>query len=481
MQFASARPTLSLRTLALLASVTSTLLFDSTFFRALAAGRDPHALSTWWFVAAVAIALTAILTAILLIALQRPIAKALLALLFLGSAVTGYYVGAYGIYLDPGMMRNVLHTDVREAFELVSLSMLASVALLAGVPIALLAWIRIAPSSRRDALVVRPLLALLSLAIAVAALLTVGRSFASLMRNSPDVRYLATPLNYLWSLPVAAFADEKTVIKPRAPVGLDAHRASRANARPAFVVLVIGEAARAANWQLDGYARETTPELAARNDVINFPNATSCGTSTEASLPCLFAPFGRAHAERARASESLLDVAQRAGIDVLWRDNQSGCKSVCAGVRSELIDAKSAPQACRDGQCYDEGLLEGFDAVVAHAAQRDALLVLHQKGSHGPGYFRRYPPAFRRFAPACEARDLTDCTPGSIVNAYDNTIAYTDHVLAQTIALLAREDATRDAALLYVSDHGESLGEDGLYLHGLPWAIARLASAPHLA
>src|SRR5262245_19547532 len=255
--------------LALLASVAFVVLYNLSFLRTFAVGRDPHVFFTWWLVIAVAIALTAIQTAMLLFVLQRPTAKPLLAVLFVANAAVGHFIRAYGIYLDPSMMSNVLHTNVDEALELISPSLIANVVLLGGVPIVLLAWIRIAPSSLRDALVVRPLYAILAVGIAVVVLLTVGRSFESLMRNSPDIRHLATPLNYLWSLPVAELKDRSSSSKPLTVIGLDAHRARSANARPVLMVLVIGEASRAANWQLDGYTRATTPELAARNDLIN--------------------------------------------------------------------------------------------------------------------------------------------------------------------------------------------------------------------
>ena len=132
---------------------------------------------------------------------------------------------------------------------------------------------------------------------------------------------------------------------------------------------------------------------------------------------------------------------------------------------------------CSDGRCLDEGLLVGLNERLAAARAVNGrpatqLLVLHQLGSHGPAYFRRYPPAFAHFTPACENDDLQKCTREEIVNAYDNSLRYTDHVLGSLIATLQRNEAEVDSALIYVSDHGESLGERNLYLHGLPWFIA---------
>jgi lipid A ethanolaminephosphotransferase len=238
------------------------------------------------------------------------------------------------------------------------------------------------------------------------------------------------------------------------------------------MVLVVGETARAANWGLNGYARQTTPELA-QLPVINFPDVTSCGTNTEVSVPCMFAPVGRRDydAARIRGSESLLHVLARAGVAVLWRDNQSGCKGVCEGLPQEEIVKLDPPGLCSDGRCLDEALLAGLDERLA-TAKGTQLLVLHMLGNHGPSYFRRYPPAFERFKPACTKDDLQLCSREEVVNAYDNALLYTDHVLARVIAKLHGAAARVDSALLFVSDHGESLGENNLYLHGMPYAIA---------
>jgi lipid A ethanolaminephosphotransferase len=243
------------------------------------------------------------------------------------------------------------------------------------------------------------------------------------------------------------------------------------------LVLVVGETARAANFSLLGYTRPTTPELE-KLDVIAFRNVTSCGTSTEVSVPCMFSPFGRADYDerRIRNSEGLLDVLVRAGYAVKWLDNQSGCKGVCrgAGVEYRKLDAKSAPDLCEGDECHDGILVRGLEAELASVARnpaRDTVIVLHMMGNHGPAYFRRYPPGFRRFTPDCATAELRKCTRDQVVNAYDNAIAYTDHVLAGLVEML-RADSAIDTALIYVSDHGESLGENGLYLHGLPYSVA---------
>jgi lipid A ethanolaminephosphotransferase len=211
--------------------------------------------------------------------------------------------------------------------------------------------------------------------------------------------------------------------------------------------------------------------------VINFGAVQSCGTNTEVSLPCMFAPVGRRdyNEQRIRGSQSLMHVLARAGVDVHWRDNQSGCKGVCDGLSSENVRSSNPPGLCSDGQCLDEALLADLDRRLDRLqAQRSGtqLLVLHMLGNHGPSYFRRYPPAFERFKPACQNDDLQRCSQQEIVNAYDNALLYTDHLLASLVTRLQQRSQRLDAVMVYVSDHGESLGENRLFLHGIPYAIA---------
>jgi lipid A ethanolaminephosphotransferase len=238
------------------------------------------------------------------------------------------------------------------------------------------------------------------------------------------------------------------------------------------MVVVVGETARAANFSLNGYARETNPELAARG-VINFEQASSCGTATAVSVPCMFQNVGRDGYKDSMANsrEGLLDVLQRAGVGVLWRDNNSGCKGACVREPYEDVSHIEVDAMCDPGECHDEVLLNGLQAYL-DSLNHDAVIVLHMKGSHGPAYYKRYPAAFEKFTPVCKSNQLDRCQQAEIVNAYDNSLLYTDHVLAKTIDLLQHNSQRLDTGMLYLSDHGESLGENGIYLHGLPYAMA---------
>ena len=448
---------------------------------------------TWGYALALLLMLVAVNFLLLSLVCTRRSVKPVLALLLVGTALASHFMQSYGAYLDPSMMRNVLRTDVAEARELFSVPLLLTLLLQAVLPLLWLWRVQVAPRPWPRAVAWRLGSMAGALLLLVGALLAVFQPFASAMRNHKELRYLATPANYLWSTGVVLAAQARGAAQPRQPLGLDAHAGPVATQRqrPLLVVLVVGETARAANWGLNGYVRQTTPELAAlaaqngqagAGTLLNFPQVTACGTNTEVSLPCMFAPVGRRHHDEAhiRGSQSLLHVVARAGVAVHWRDNQSGCKGVCEGLPQDEVASLQLPGLCSEGHCKDEGLLHGLEQRLALAARPPAagqpapaqLLVLHMLGNHGPSYFRRYPPAFARFQPACGFDDLQKCSRDEIVNAYDNALLYTDHVLASAVAQLQAAAGTVDSVLLYVSDHGESLGENHLYLHGLPYAIA---------
>ena len=400
-------------------------------------------------------------------------------MLFCVSAAFGaYFMMAYGVVIDQTMMVNTLQTDVRETRDLLNWRLLATVLVLAGLPCVLL-WrqhIRLQSTTRQVLSNVAALLATCALLVLVVMLFF--QSIASVMRNYPHVRYLINPLNSFYALgSVAAkpFQRNESVVLP---LGQDAKLGAgyAGQVKPPLLLLVLGETARSANFAVNGYDRPTTPELAKEN-VASQRNAWSCGTSTAASVPCMFSNFGRAaYDSRPVNYEGLLDVLQHAGLAVLWLDNQSGCKGVCDRIPSADTSQLKAPGLCDGGECLDEVMLLGLDERIAGLpAERRAkgvVVVMHQMGSHGPAYYKRSPPAFKKFLPECTDNALQSCGREALVNAYDNSIAYTDHILGSAIQWLKTQEMHSAPALLYLSDHGESLGENNLYLHGMPYSVA---------
>lgn len=186
----------------------------------------------------------------------------------------------------------------------------------------------------------------------------------------------------------------------------------------------------------------------------------------------MFSSLGREKftIEDAKSQPGLIETLKTAGFHMLWRNNNSGCKDVCNAIPNETVGPPR--KQFYDGNLpTDDVLLEGLDPWL-DAIDRPSVLWLHMRGSHGPAYFRRYPPEFERFKPTCQDTRFSKCTVESVVNAYDNTILYTDHVLAELIARLKSRAPTLSTAIVYVSDHGELLGENNMYLHGAPYAFA---------
>ncbi|WP_026817275.1 phosphoethanolamine transferase [Arenimonas composti] len=462
------RPLLSVEALAVAASLFFALTANTAFWRAVAAGGAMP-----WRLAVAAFVMVFAGHALLLGALlARPWAKPLLALLVVVTAAASFYTQAYGVYLDADMLLGTLHTEWAESRELLTPGLAWHLLVFAGLPCLLLGRIRLVRRAPARALLVRA-----GFLAAMAALLAAGAAFgfkdlSALVRNHREVRYLVTPANYVYGLGQLAFAGAATGDTPLQVVAPDARRVAPAVARrPRLLVMVVGETVRADHWGLNGYARQTTPRLA-RRSLVNFGDVQACGSSTEVSLPCMFSPYGRRDydAARIRGSQSVLHVLDRVGVDVRWRDNQTGCKGVCRGLRYETVSPDADPALCDGLHCLDGMLLRDLP-LQPDAGGGDRVVVLHMLGNHGPSYFQRYPPAFRRFLPACETAELGDCSGEQIVNAYDNALLYTDHVLDGLIDRLETVDGF-DTALLYVADHGESLGESGLYLHGVPWPVA---------
>lgn len=436
----------------------------------------------WGFAAAFALMIAAATVALLTLAAWPRVLRVWCSVWVLVAAFSAHYMATYHVVIDTSMIVNVFQTDAREVRDLLSLRMLFTVLLIAGPalwwiwrkPVAFGPWL---VQLGRNALMVA-----VSLVVVVAAVWLVFQDFSSTMRNHKHVRFLINPLNSAFALVDMAWLQGKQRPAGLQAIGQDAKLGASyvAPDKPLLLVLVLGETARAKNFALNGYERATTPELSAllsKSELVNFPQVQSCGTSTAESLPCMFAHLGRsAYADRPANYENLLDVLQRAGLAVFWLDNQSGCKGLCDRVPSANTSESGHPQWCEGGECLDEVMLDKLDerlaALPAERRAKGVVLVMHQMGSHGPAYFKRSPAGLKPFSPECRSINLQDCARQDVVNAYDNSVVYTDHFLGQTIAWLNQRQNRASAAMLYVADHGESLGENNLYLHGLPYAMA---------
>ena len=401
--------------------------------------------------------------------IQKPTIGALLLI----GAMASYFISKYGIYVDSEMIRNAMQTDHAEATDLMGASFAGWMLALFCIP-ALLLWrtnVAYTAYGFKSALLHLRMPAI-CLIIMFATLWSGMQEFAPFYRNHREVRHMITPYNAI----AAVIKYTRTDLLPKPAkqmhIASPSYHAPRAQDAPRnVVVLVVGETARAANFSLGGYERETNPELQNRNDIVYFDQFTSCGTHTAYSLPCMFSSLSRKNfsLDKFSQNDDLMSLVAGAGVTSIWVDNNSGCKGVCNGMEivREADLAKNYPQHCQSGECYDGALVEALKTALKRKG--DLFIVLHQKGSHGPLYHKRVPAEFAQFQPVCHQADLGKCSDQEITNAYDNTILYTDHVLNGLIEALGQEQS---AALFYSSDHGESLGEKGMYLHGAPYMLA---------
>ena len=428
---------------------------------------------------AFALVIASLVAALLFIFSWRWTLKPAITVLLLLAAFSTYYMLMYGVVVNTSMVLNVFQTDYKEARDQMSWGLLITVILIAILPAI---WIWQQPMIRlgfMQQLTRNISFFAISFLVALGTLQLVFQDFASLMKSHTEMRYQINPLNSLYGVLRLTVLADRVSKGPPQPLGIDAsitHGKSGEDQRPPLLVFVLGETARSQNFSLNGYSRLTNPSLA-REDVTSFTRVKSCGTSTAESVPCMFSHLGRADfLNRENEFENMLDVLQHAGYAVLWIDNQSGCKAQCDRIPNINTSNLKIPTHCKTGECRDTVMLERIDDEISKLPidrrMRGTVVVLHQMGSHGPAYFKRTRDEFKEFKPECADASLSQCNRDEIVNAYDNTILFTDYFLSRVIGWLKTQEKTNVTAMLYVSDHGESLGEKNMYLHGLPYSVA---------
>jgi len=400
--------------------------------------------------------------------------RLLISLFILVSAAAQYFIMTFGVVIDRSMIANIIDTTPAESFALASTKMVLTL-LLSGLLALIIAWwVRVKkPLNAWRGVALRVTsLGISGLLIVLIALLFY-KDYASMFRNNKELVKSLNPSNSIVAVN-SWYAHNRLAHLPLVRIGEDAtQKPVMKNApRHNLTILVLGETSRADNFSLGGYGRETNPRMK-QDNVVYFPNTTSCGTATAISVPCMFSNMPRAHynEELAQHQEGLLDIVQRAGINVLWNENDGGCKGACDRVPHQDMNRLNLPGQCIDGECYDDVLFHGLEDYINHL-KGDGVIVLHTIGSHGPTYYHRYPKNLRTFSPTCDSNEIQNCSKEQLVNTYDNTIVNVDYIVDKTIKLLQSKQDTLTTSLVYLSDHGESLGENGVYLHGLPWSIA---------
>jgi lipid A ethanolaminephosphotransferase len=428
-----------------------------------------------FFLFTLGLVLLLLYTAALLLAPGNAVMIVIAGLLFPLGSMAAFCADSFGLAINNEMIRNLAATDRREALALFSPRIVVYTVCFGVLPLFLVARSRIAPLDLRGHLRHRLVFFAAALLVAWPLVGMQASRFSDFAMHRKDLQYLSVPGAAVQGVLAYTQAHLERVPGANATVAAAMPRriASPASQKPLLVFLVIGETARHMNFQLGGYGRATNPGLSKTEGVYYFDHVTACATTTAVAVPCMLSHLGRERFSLAasRRSPNVLTELAEAGVEVSLRTNNSGSKGI-SGDRGTLdfSDSRSRP-LCDGPSCLDAILLQGLEAGMPEGSV-DRLLVFHQMGSHGPAYFERYPQASEVFRPACRSNDIGRCSLEEIRNAYDNTIVYTDQLLVEKIGLLRKASDSFDTALIYLSDHGESLGENGVHLHGAPYEVA---------
>ncbi|WP_434138926.1 phosphoethanolamine transferase EptA [Klebsiella quasipneumoniae] len=468
------RPVLSRTTYLILFACYIGIFLNLAFYRQIFPLLPVNSLHNWLVFLSMPIVAICVMNILTTLASFLKLDRLVISLFILLSASAQYFIWSFGVVIDRSMIANIFDTTPAESFALLSTKMVIVLGV-SGLLMVLVAWwikVRKPASFWRGA-------AMRLLNIAVSALLIIlvaalfYKDYASVFRNNKELVKSLSPSNSIVALN-SWYAHHRMDNLPLVKIGEDAtqkpvmHNGPRKN----LTIVVLGETSRAENFSLGGYDRETNPRLQ-QDNVVYFPKTTSCGTATAVSVPCMFSnmPRARYDEELAHHQEGVLDILQRAGIQVLWNDNDGGCKGACDRVPHQNVTDLKLTGQCIDGECYDDVLFHNLDSYIDNL-QQDGIIVLHTIGSHGPTYYNRYPAEFKKFTPTCDTNEIQSCTQQQLTNTYDNTILYVDYIVDKAIKLLQSKQDKFTTSLVYLSDHGESLGENGVYLHGLPYSIA---------
>ncbi|MGN5077139.1 phosphoethanolamine transferase [Aeromonas veronii] len=425
------------------------------------------------FAISIPLVLIAALNAVFIPFTFRFVLKPFFTVLILTGSIVSYAMLKYGVIFDAGMIQNIVETNSGEAGAYLNGSVALWFLLTGLLPVLVLWSLRIRyPARWYQGLAWRAGALAISLLFIGGVASLYYQDYASVGRNNKSLVKEIVPANYVHGLYKYGRDVLFATPIPYQHLGTDARVVARGG-KPTLMFLVVGETARSQNYSLNGYGKATNSFTAKEQGVVSFRDVRSCGTATAVSVPCMFSNLTRRGYDDQLASsrDGLLDVLQHAGVSVLWKENDGGCKGVCRNVPTIEILPKSYPALCQGESCYDEVLLEGLDQQIA-GMKGNKLVAFHLMGSHGPTYFRRYPASERVFMPDCPRSDIENCSNEELVNTYDNTIRYTDKVVWLLIDKLKSLESQYDVGLVYLSDHGESLGAMGLYLHGTPYKFA---------
>lgn len=399
--------------------------------------------------------------------------KTVFGFLILVSSLASFIMNHIGTPIDSLMFLNAFQTNINEALDLLSFKFFTSIFFLGVLPLIFLKMTAINKISYKLKFFIFIKIFFVGLFIFGSTVALQSKTYATFFREHKILRTYVNPIGWIYSFQKYAknqLNSEKLEYKIIGEDSKIVHVPGHVERE--IIILVIGETVRSDHVSLNGYAKKTFPLLEKEN-VFSFKNVSSCGTSTSISVPCMFSSLPREQfdIEKAASVSNVLDILHDTNeVHVLWRDNNSDSKGVATRSAYENFRDPVVNSEC-DGECRDVGMLNGLKEYIDNQADKDIMIVLHQMGNHGPAYYKRFPEEFGTFKSYCKTNELSDCSNEEIINAYDNALLYTDFFLSKVIELL-KSYPKDESAMIYISDHGESLGENGVYLHGMPYFMA---------
>lgn len=426
-----------------------------------------NGLSNIPFILSLAIVLFSLCIVLLTLFSSKFTTKFLLIFSLTTSSLCVYFMNTYNVIIDSSMIQNIVQTNVSEASELFNIKEIFYLFFLGLIPSYFIYKSKIIYKPFSKEIFSKVKVLGFFILVIIITILAFSKYYTSFFRENKALRYYTNPTYWIYS---AGNYINKTFSKdlPFKTIAQDAKIVKKTKRK--LMILVVGEAARADHFSLNNYNRKTNP-LLEKEKLINFSNMTSCGTSTAVSVPCMFSIYSKDEYtyKKGISTENALDILYKTNkVDILWKDNNSDSKGVALRVPYKNIKSSDSCQ----GECRDEKMLENLDSYIKDSKKENILIVLHQMGNHGPAYYQRYPKEFEKFIPVCKTNQLEQCSKKEITNAYDNALLYTDYFLSKTIDFLKPYKNDFDTGMIYLSDHGQSLGENGIYLHGMPYLLA---------
>lgn len=386
--------------------------------------------------------------------LSRYVGKFLLVLFFIISAVAVYFINTYGVLIDKSMIGNILNTNYAESSSFFSIKLIIYIVLFGILPGIYIIKAKIINETWKRFGITSSLTLLFILTLVFAN----ASNWLWIDKNAKVIGALPMPWSYVANTYLfykdKFKSNEKEVLLPDATIK---------DNQKSVVVLVIGESARSQNFSLYGYKKNTNPLLSKMDNLFHF-EATSCATYTTAGVKCILE-----HTNTDKLYEILPNYLYRNNVEVIWRTSNWGEPPV--HIKNYQNRDALMPNCKGEGCNYDEILLTGLKDQILASKKNKILIVLHTSTSHGPQYSKKYPPQFETFKPVCNSVELGNCSQTELINAYDNTIVYTDYILSKVIEDLKQLNEYK-STMIFVSDHGESLGEKNLYMHGVPISVA---------